>query len=421
MPRVTASPRLVFLATEGFPATIFPSQVGDLLRVLAREGLRFEVIAFDPLLARTVLSEPGRAGLRALRRALPPSTPLRVRPYVPYEDRVGQPLAGTWLGWDLRRRIPTVVHARGLWAAALVARLAASRPWVRLIYDARGDYVAEHAFHHTGRGDGAGSPWVRLGAARIVRAERAVVRAADAVLGVSRPLVDVLEARHGDVASKAHVVPCGHDASKFAHDPARRQAVRARLGLGARRVLIYAGSLVPYQLPGVVARAAALARELDPAAHLLALTPDPERADRVLRAGGLEPGAFTCARARHDEMPGFLDAADAALLLRRRDPVNAVASPVKLAEYLACGLPVLVSEGIGELSGLVRDEGLGAVVDDPDDAGALRGGIARLLEAPPARAHVAKVAAERLARERYLDVYRRLYAELAGRAARALR
>ncbi len=416
MPR-SATPRLVFLTTEGFPPTIFSSQVGDLLRVLAREGLRFEVIAFDPLLPRTLLSEPGRGGLRALRAALPASTPLRVRPYVPYEDRLGQPLAGAQLGWELRRRVPTVVHARGLWAAALVARLAEVRPWVRLVYDARGDYLAEHAFHHTGRGDAEADAQAH----RILRAERGVVRAADAVLCVSEALADLLEARHGDVRGKVTVVPCGHDPDRFGHDPARRRAVRHRLGLGPRFTLIYAGSLVPYQLPGAVARAAALTRSLRPDAHLLALTPDPARAERVLRAAGLSPGTFTCARAAHAEMPGYLDAADAALLLRRRDPVNAVASPVKLAEYLACGLPVLVSDGIGDASGLVREAGLGQVVADPEDADALRAALTLLLEAPPQREHVARVARDRLARDRFLPAYRSLYHDLAGRAHRALR
>jgi glycosyltransferase involved in cell wall biosynthesis len=56
------------------------------------------------------------------------------------------------------------------------------------------------------------------------------------------------------------------------------------------------------------------------------------------------------------------------LLLRRSDAVNRVAAPVKFAEYLASGTPVLLTDGIGDYSAAVREHGLGAVVnlDQPD-------------------------------------------------------
>ncbi|RMG17641.1 MAG: glycosyltransferase family 1 protein, partial [Planctomycetota bacterium] len=108
-----------------------------------------------------------------------------------------------------------------------------------------------------------------------------------------------------------------------------------------------------------------------------------------------------------------LNAADLALLLRRRDPVHAAASPTKAAEALACGVPLLVSEGIGDLSGLVRREGLGAVLGGPpDDTAALEAALGSFFESPPARDRVAQIARERLARDRYLPVYRRVYARL---------
>jgi glycosyltransferase involved in cell wall biosynthesis len=57
-----------------------------------------------------------------------------------------------------------------------------------------------------------------------------------------------------------------------------------------------------------------------------------------------------------------LQEAHAGLLLRREDPVNQVASPTKFGEYLAAGLPVLLTEGIGDFSALVEKEGLGMIV-----------------------------------------------------------
>ena len=44
------------------------------------------------------------------------------------------------------------------------------------------------------------------------------------------------------------------------------------------------------------------------------------------------------------EVPHYLNAADVAFLFRDNVVMNAVASPTKLAEYMACGLPIISSE-----------------------------------------------------------------------------
>lgn len=398
--------RYLFIGAEGFPPTVYDAQVGDLLRVLARAGVVFDVLGLDPLLPRTLLSRAGRARIASLREALPGR--LIVRPALPYDDRLGGVVMRRLVLSELRRG-PTVVHARGLWAAHAAVR-AARAPGVRarVVYDVRGDYEAEHAFHVTGRGDDRG-PAVRAGLARIRRAEALTLGAADTALCVSRRLASTLRARHPGACRMA-VVPCGHDPAKFRLDPAGRAAWRAKLGLGDDRwVLAYAGSLVPYQLPEVIIRAGALAARAVPGAHLLLLTPDVERARALLAGAGLGPRDATALAAKHGDMCGLLNAADAALLLRRRDPVNDAASPTKLAEYLACGAPVLVSDGIGDSSELVREAGCGRVVADPDDGPGLEAALRSLAAARIPRERVAAVARDRLARDRFLGLYEGLY------------
>jgi glycosyltransferase involved in cell wall biosynthesis len=404
--------RFLFLAAEGFPPTVYDAQVGDLLRALARLGLPFDALNLDPLLPRTLLTRTGRERIRRLAAAVPGR--LRVRPYVPFEDRVGAPLATLLVARELRRG-PVVVHARGPWAALAAVRASQARGVrARVVYDVRGDYEAEHAFHVAGRGDAKDDPRVAPGLARLRRAEATIVAGADRLLCVSRRLAEALDARHPGALAKADVIPCGHDPAKFRLDPAAREAWRTRLGLADRWVVVYAGALGPYHLPDAVVRAGLLARRVRPDAHLLLLTPDVARGRALVEGVGLGPADATVRSAPHDEVPGLLAAADVALLLRRPDPVNAVASPTKLAEYLACGLPVVVSDGIGDASDLVRETGAGRVVADLSDE-ALAGAFAGLMAARPSREEVAAVAAERLARDRFFPVYARLYRELAAR------
>jgi glycosyltransferase involved in cell wall biosynthesis len=402
--------RHVFLATEGAASTVYASQVAGLLRVLDRDlGLRFELLDLDPLAPATWLTGAGRRRRAALAAALP--GPFSILPFVPYEDRAGLPWARRAVRWALAGDAPLVVHARGLWAGVLAADLVRARGNAAFVYDARGDALAEHAHHRTGRGDGAPP-----GTERLRAAEAEVCAGAERILCVSTALRDVLEARHGGVAAKAAVVPCCVDPAAFRRDPAARALTRGRLGLADRWVLAYAGSLVPYQLPERVARLGALARGLRPHAHLLWLTPEPDQAQDLARAAGLSRGDVTCRRVPHHEVPRLLNAADAAVLLRRRDPVNRVASPTKAAEYLACGLPLLTTPGLGDVSDLVTNEGLGVVISDPDDDAALRAGLEALLAAPPDPDRVAAWARDRLARDRHLATYRDLYAALAAAA-----
>jgi glycosyltransferase involved in cell wall biosynthesis len=63
-----------------------------------------------------------------------------------------------------------------------------------------------------------------------------------------------------------------------------------------------------------------------------------------------------------DQVALYLSAGDLGLLPRRPSLVNQVASPVKFAEYLAAGLPVLTNQGVGDYSELVHREGIGVAL-----------------------------------------------------------
>ncbi len=47
--------------------------------------------------------------------------------------------------------------------------------------------------------------------------------------------------------------------------------------------------------------------------------------------------------------------------------MNQVASPVKAAEYLACGIPVILSPEIGDISSYIEKCGVGNLIDGTID------------------------------------------------------
>lgn len=64
-----------------------------------------------------------------------------------------------------------------------------------------------------------------------------------------------------------------------------------------------------------------------------------------------------------DLVPQYLLGADYGLLIREETTTNLVASPVKFAEYLACGLNVIISDKLGDYSKFVLDNNCGELFE----------------------------------------------------------
>jgi glycosyltransferase involved in cell wall biosynthesis len=89
----------------------------------------------------------------------------------------------------------------------------------------------------------------------------------------------------------------------------------------------------------------------------------------------------------HDEIPSYLAAMDVAVVLAASDRTFHY-SPLKLAEYLLAGLPV-VAPRAGELPARLHD-GVDAVLVEPGDPAALARALRRLRDDPDARARLGR-------------------------------
>jgi glycosyltransferase involved in cell wall biosynthesis len=123
--------------------------------------------------------------------------------------------------------------------------------------------------------------------------------------------------------------------------------VREALGLEAGAPLaVYAGSVGPqYRFDLIRAFAAELGR-LRPDARLLVLSGSPQLAQAELPAGGaLAP---VIVRSPPDEVPRYLAAADIGLAFRADAFSMQAVAPVKLGEYLLCGVPAVGNAAVGD-------------------------------------------------------------------------
>lgn len=309
-------------------------------------------------------------------------------------------------GWWIVTRRCTILHARS-YIPGMIGLFYQAVFRVRLIFDPRGILPEELRL---ARGwsdrDLRYRFWKKV--------EKIVLRRADHVFALSKPFKEHLEkiVPRSDI----RITPCSIDPEQYTYDEQRRNAMRARLGLQDRFVLVYSiGSFVPYQVLERALEVFGYLRKERPDAQLFILTPDAEVMKQYARQYGLDLTAVSIIRAPFSQVPDYLMASDAGLLVRHTSVVSRVASPVKFAEYLACGLPVLAFSGIGDTEEIIQRYSVGECVN-PDDPENIKLGIRRLLSRIEGyreglRVQCREVAVKYFAWDSYLPLYREVYGD----------
>lgn len=249
-----------------------------------------------------------------------------------------------------RRRID-LVHARSYMPAEAARPICAARG-LPLLFDLRG-------FHIDERVDGGqlrkGSLIYRL----LKRMEARLLRQSDACLVLTEEAKRIL-LRGSEFSvrpKRVEVVPCAVDLERFR--PASQRAPGLRIA--------YTGSLGTFYDHRGMAKAFAMARAERPQAVLeVASLQSVEPLVAALLELGLPREAVRTRRAAPAEVPGILQQAQAGICFLKPTFSKRASCPIKVAEYLASGLPILVTAGAGDYESFVEQERVGAVVDAAD-------------------------------------------------------
>jgi glycosyltransferase involved in cell wall biosynthesis len=229
-----------------------------------------------------------------------------------------------------------------------------------------------------GRSEGELSGRERRALRRLHEQDRVALAAAAVVVCVSEPFRE-----HLGGGEKIRVIPNGSQEIE-APSPEERSTRRAALGLPPKgRVWVYSGSLARWQCAEETVRLFAAIERQRPGDHLVLLTHDPAEGRALVARESV--AAATVLSLPPDEVRSVLPLFDAAFLLRARNTVNEVACPVKFAEYLHAGLPVVLTERIGDASRWTRDHELGVVLPSPDDTSNADRVLERLKSLSPER------------------------------------
>ena len=385
------------------------TQVVAYLRELARGGFEIHLLTFE----KERLTRPHRLSIRQklLREGIQ-WYPMRYHAWPSLPATFYDIVRGSVKALALcsRHGIP-LVHARSHVGAAMAWPV----KWLRgakLLFDVRGLLADEYvdAGHWV-----SGSAKYRLTKA----VEQLLFRKADALIVLTEALKANLVRAELAPGARAHdieVIPCCVPVERFVREAGQRQAERLRRGWDGRRVLAYAGKLGAWYLVEEMARFFAIARQEESRFFLQVLTQsEPHPMRRALEAVGVPVDAYDIDRVEPGEIPLVLSAADAGISFRVTSRGGLGVSPAKVAEYLAAGLPVVSTRGIGDCDVILARPNLGITIDrlDETDYRHATRELLRLLD-DPATPVLCRELAERelslgqIGGPRYLSVYERL-------------
>lgn len=381
------------------------TQVLAYLKGLSAAGHRIYLMTFEP-------KRPSRGERAAKKDTLAKQgirwTALRYhkRPSLPATllDTLMGAFVGTVIAW--RHRIDVVharIHVPGAMALA-IRRLSRAK----MIFDVRGLMAEEYV--DAGRWKPNGIPfrtvkWVE---------RRCLARAAGVVVLTKRARA-LLQADHSidTRAPRWEVIPSCADVAGIAAASNRRTTVRSQLGWESQRIMVYTGKFSGWYMATEMADFFAMARTLDPSLRFLILTQSGSHLiEAELDRARVPSELYSVGSVTPSGVGAYLAAADFGISFINPSPSKVASSPTKVGEYLAAGLPIVSTTGIGDVDEiLARRCGVLVAQHSPRAHLDAYENLLRLLEDPQTKDRCRVAAQEEFSLKevgipRYLALYR---------------
>ena len=301
----------------------------------------------------------------------------------------------------------SIVHCRSFLAGTLGRKLK-SRD-VRFLYDMRGFWSLEKRDKGTIR-----HPAMFKVAHGL---EQKLFRDADHIVSLTHSGKQYLLT--AGVEAPIDVIPTCVDLQRFQpHIPQQNsQCSPDRVTDTSPLNVVSAGTLGAGYLADEMFRFSALLKERWPSASFRILTAS--NVDLVVLAAGnagLPSSCLSVAKVSPEAVPNELAQADVGLCFVKPTEAKVASCPTKLGEYLACGLPVVATDCVGDVTDILEGNRVGVVLrhDDEPSWPAVAQRLEVLLQDPELKSRCRRVAKQQFGLAEGSQEYLRIYDEMVG-------
>lgn len=198
----------------------------------------------------------------------------------------------------------------------------------------------------------------------IFEQEKRAVNKTDYRISVSTKLINYWDKSFQYKQNNHVVIPCTLDSGFNINLFNDEQIEKLRIKQGFRKediVLVYSGSTAGWQSFSTIGDILGKLLFSNKNFKLLFLTGHDEYIQKMMDK---HPGQVFNKWVKFNEVQDILLACDYGILVREQSVTNQVASPTKFAEYLSAGLPVLISENLGDYTNFVRVQSCGQIINE---------------------------------------------------------
>ncbi|MBI4436598.1 MAG: glycosyltransferase family 4 protein [Candidatus Omnitrophica bacterium] len=391
--------RCLYLTYDGLLDPLGQSQILPYLERFATKGIPFTVVSFEKV-ERTKETEKAQVLHQRLAQQGIEWIPLRYHKWPPVLSTLFDLFQGLCVCTRVcRRRPPQLVHARSF-VAGLLALWVKHLKRIPFLFDVRGFWPEERV---------EGGLWRPRGF--LYRCakwwERRFLRAADGMVVLSHVAKGLLEQRleKDNPFAPIEVIPTCTDLHRFIPDPVNKN--------GLTRI-VYVGSIGTWYLVREMVEFFQALQERLPEVRWTLLTPrDEPLLTNALRK--VDRTSYEIRMLKHEEIPRVLQTAQASLCFIKPVGSKKASCPTKVGESLACGVPVVITRGIGDCDEIVQRERVGVVVTDLSLRGyreAIERLIALRVEGAALAQRCRRVAQDHFDLDRGVEKYLALYERL---------
>jgi len=296
-----------------------------------------------------------------------------------------------------------IIHARSLYPVIIGIIVKLFYPRLRVIYDNRGVFIEEEIFK---------SHWRRGGIKeRIFKLiENKVLKKADHIVVVSKAFKKyLLEKYSSNKANLNNKISVISNKTLLNHN---LDSQKLNLRMHNEKVTcIYAGSGVLWQnIPEIISFAEKCNLLVEDFNLKIVTYHPPTFKIEINKSKDLKE-ITKIIEVDSDNVLEHLLTANFGLLLRENNLINKVSSPLKFAEYLAAGLPVMVSEGVGDTEQIIQQYKVGVIIRDKNYKKAINN-MMELLKDPEIHDRCRNTAKKEFNIRDAIDTFRSVYFKL---------